>query len=93
MLRINELGDREPEMDVSRYYITIFTEPKGEKELTPVKNSRESCRKRVLTTKCGEKKIIYIDRKRERQRGRLFSCFSFCKNTNEAARRGVLYIS
>ena len=69
MLRINESGDREQEIDVSRYYITIFTEPKGEKELTPVKNSRESCRKRVLTTKCGEKKIIYIERQGDREGG------------------------
>jgi hypothetical protein len=70
VLRINESGDREQEIDVSRSYITIFTEPKGEKELTPVKNSRESCRKRVLTTKCGEKKIIYIEREGDRETGR-----------------------
>jgi hypothetical protein len=70
VLRINESGDREQEIDVSRYYITIFTEPKGEKELTPVKNSRESCRKRVLTTKCGEKKIIYIETEGDRETGR-----------------------
>ena len=70
MLRINELGDREQDMDVSRYYITIFTEPKGEKELTPVKNSRESCRKRVNHEMWREKNNIYIYRERERERER-----------------------
>jgi hypothetical protein len=40
---------------------------KKEKELTSVKNSKESCRKRVLSRKCGEK-----------EREDFFSFASFC---------------